>query len=465
MQYSTLQTTTLPNCQLIPLPQDGANCFSRNTDAHERTQRCHGTNDAVENKFAVADYVLRCYRGLSIFNASGIVQQRASHDFDRPLHVVSDRRKRKATVEAEAQAQAAPQPGFFWRLPRELRRSLVRMARHELPNALKVGREQKLSHDDEKLQRREEALQSQLDAVVEKYAAASELYDAWLTQGVTTKPALDKALAELSSTQQLAELRRQIEMRTVGCGWRQFETKWSFFSDERHHTIEKLRSMLLDDIMPHERSLRRLKQLPAEAAPPQLNQHTIKALGVADADALRLEATSLFDLSNLKAKAEAARERRERQGVSDRWEARQGPCPEFNSRLVGKRMEICWPYKENGQTVKIWASGTIKRVADGLTDKASKRAKKILPAGALLWAWDDDPEYGETAGEKWLVLLPSKWNKQVQYAWRYDPCEFAPPGTPRPAPRAPRFEPGSPRDEFLDASARMMHEHDDMDES
>jgi len=28
----------------------------------------------------------------------------------------------------------------------------------------------------------------------------------------------------------------------------------------------------------------------------------------------------------------------------------------------------------------------VKRVADGLTDKASTRAKKILPAGALLWA-------------------------------------------------------------------------------
>ena len=107
------------------------------------------------------------------------------------------------------------------------------------------------------------------------------------------KPGLERALRdadgkELSPTQQMAELRRQVEMRTVGCGWRQFETKWSFFSDEKHHTIEKLRSMLLDDILPHERALRRLKQLPAEAAPPQLNSHVIKTLGTADPDALAL---------------------------------------------------------------------------------------------------------------------------------------------------------------------------------
>ena len=58
------------------------------------------------------------------------------------------------------------------------------------------------------------------------------------------------------------------------------------------------------------------------------------------------------------------------------------------------------------------------KVADGLTDKRSARARKILPAGALLWAWDADPEFDEPAGEQWLILRPDKWNKQVHYGWR-----------------------------------------------
>ena len=58
--------------------------------------------------------------------------------------------------------------------------------------------------------------------------------------------------------------------------------------------------------------------------------------------------------------------------------------------------------------MKIWASGKVARVADGLTDKRSKRAQKILPAGALLWAWDADPEFNEQAGEQWLILLRLK---------------------------------------------------------
>ena len=66
----------------------------------------------------------------------------------------------------------------------------------------------------------------------------------------------------------------------------------------------------------------------------------------------------------------------------------------------------------------------VTRVADGLTDKRSSRAQKILPAGALLWAWDADPQFDEPAGEQWLILLPKKWNTQQIYSWRFDPREL-----------------------------------------
>ena len=53
-----------------------------------------------------------------------------------------------------------------------------------------------------------------------------------------------------------------------------------------------------------------------------------------------------------------------------------------------------------------------------LTHKRSERCTNILPAGALLWAWEADAEFDEKAGEQWMVLHPDKYNKQVQYAWR-----------------------------------------------
>ena len=180
--------------------------------------------------------------------------------------------------------------GFFWRLAAPLRGSLVSMARHELPARLKEGRVDKLSHDEEKLQRREEAVQRQLNATVDRYAAALELFDQWETQGVKDRLELDAVLAPMSPNEQVAELRRQIEMRTLGCGWTQFATKFTFFADEKEHTTEQLRGVLLEDILPHEIALRRKKKLPTAAAPPQTKVRMLKALGSDDADALRLEA-------------------------------------------------------------------------------------------------------------------------------------------------------------------------------
>ena len=85
-------------------------------------------------------------------------------------------------------------------------------------------------------------------------------------------------------------------------------------------------------------------------------------------------------------------------------------APEFDQQLVGKRLEVFWKYigKDTNTPHLIWCSGRVARVADGLTDKRSKRAQNILPGGAVLWAWDEDSDRAEVAGERWLILLPSK---------------------------------------------------------
>ena len=135
-------------------------------------------------------------------------------------------------------------------------------------------------------------------------------------------------------------------------------------------------------------------------------------------------------------------QRRLAAGISDTVEdlnggVNGGEAPAFDQALVGKRLEVLWPYKnsDTGERVLIWASGRVVRVADGLTDRRSKRAQTVLPAGMVLWAWDADPEFEEGAGEKWLGLLPQKWNKQQLYSWRYDPREFAAGAAPERDPR------------------------------
>ena len=152
-------------------------------------------------------------------------------------------------------------------------------------------------------------------------------------------------------------------------------------------------------------------------------------LGTADAGALAIQQKAIFSVDELARKAAEAVVRREAAGISDRVERLQPKkAPPFNQQLVGKKLEVLWKYQlPDGTSQLIWATGRVTRVADGLTDARSKRARMFLPAGAVVWAWDADPEFGEVAGEMWLVLLPGKWNppKPTVYGWRYDPRKLS----------------------------------------
>ena len=89
-------------------------------------------------------------------------------------------------------------------------------------------------------------------------------------------------------------------------------------------------------------------------------------------------------------------------GISDEGENQQAEAPPFDQALVGKWIEVLWRYmdKATNKPMLIWSRGRISRVADGLTDTRSPRAKTVLPLGAVLWEWEADPVFEEPAGER-----------------------------------------------------------------
>ena len=389
---------------------------------HAATVGAHTTNDRCESNFGTYGEVVRASRYIAVENASGIAQQMRMHDFERASTVAHDRRKRKAGTDGPA-----PSVGFYHTLGAAAQEALVNAACRERANARSCARADLTDHDAAKLARREERTITLLNAAIEHYAYAMELFDSWEANGARTKANVEAALKGHSEAAQLEYLRRQIEMRVLGLGWTQFATRWSSQADERIGTVAHLKALLVGELLPEEATLRLQKRLPTEAAPPHHSARDLGCLGTKDADALELESKALFSASELKTKAEAAVARRVAAGISDDVEGRQPPtAPAFDQQLVGKRLEVLWKYtdRDTGKPVMIWATGRVARVADGLTNTRSARARKILPAGALLWAWDADPEFGEKAGEQWLILLPKKWNTQQIYGWRFDPREL-----------------------------------------
>ena len=358
-------------------------------------------------------------------------------DFERPLPVDEGRgRKRKAAV---AGAASTPRGFFYTGLTPELQHSLVEFTRREAVNARKAGREALQEQDAERLSRREERVITLLNKAVEHYAYSKELFESWQTQRAKSAEDIAAALQHADGkakpeAQQLEYLRHQIEMRVLGCGWTQYQTRWSSSKDSRIGTVAHLHG-LLEEIVGEERSRQRFtpgteKGLPTEPAPPHHQSADLGQLGTPDADAVEITKRTLFSAEDLEAKAQMAMQRRQETGVADRVERKQPTeAPAFDQALVGKRLEVLWKYfnKDTNEPHMIWSTGRVVRVADGLTDKRSSRAKKVLPAGAVLWAWDADPDFDEQAGEQWLFLLPKKWNprthKQV-YSWRFDPREL-----------------------------------------
>jgi hypothetical protein len=398
------------------------------------------TTDRVESNFGSVDILMRMFRYSTAENISGMAQQMRNHDLERPVYVNSDRRKR---VHEDSEQSEQQHGGFFYfGLTDELRASLVEYSRKAAIGARAEGHEALKEQEEEKLARREERVQALLNRAVEQYAYAKELYAAWAQEGgkrAHSKAEVLKALKtdkgyDKPEAQKLEYLRNQIEMRVLGLGWTQYGTRWSSKADERVGTVAHLHE-LLDEIIDEERMRSRFtagtaKGLPKEACPPQQTWSAGPQLGTLDADAEAVRAQALFDRAQLERRALQEMERRVAAGIADSVEMLQPQeAPSFDQGLVGKRLEVLWKYfdKNTNEPHYIWCTGTVKRIADGLSDKRSAKARSILPGGAVLWAWDADAEFDEAAGEQWLVLLPSKWNPATQkqvYSWRYDPREL-----------------------------------------
>lgn len=158
--------------------QDGANAANASKAArvHEATKGAYVNNARVESHFGKADNVMRAYRRSTTENYSGMVQQAYNHDFDLPLNIASDRRKRKADA-----PDPTPTGGFFWSkaLTDDLRSSLVSAVRKEAAPARAAGRTALIEHDAAKLARREQRLVTALNAAVDYYAYGKELFEAW----------------------------------------------------------------------------------------------------------------------------------------------------------------------------------------------------------------------------------------------------------------------------------------------
>jgi hypothetical protein len=110
-------------------------------------------------------------------------------------------------------------------------------------------------------------------------------------------------------------------MRTLGCGWTKYSTRWSSKADQRIGTVAHL-TQVLEEIIEEEKARARFtagteRGLPTEAAPPHCEARDIGQLATADKDAVIISKRALFSREELLAKAKEERQRRIEAGIAD----------------------------------------------------------------------------------------------------------------------------------------------------
>lgn len=212
------------------------------------------------------------------------------------------------------------------------------------------------------------------------------------------------------SQDSLNYLREQIEMRTIGLSWTDWNTPWSSSTDENVGTVSQLQDHLAEVIKEEralaqrgllpskERALQSAEALSEECPAPQLKRKTFKALGTPTVQAGELCADKI-DLSPEQITAAAQRRRVELEmrgeidWVADRQPYATGqerystvasmcvtvehahslqltpsPLCVFIRALVGKMLEVRWRYrhKTTGEPVYIWCEGEVVQVCVAL---------------------------------------------------------------------------------------------------
>ena len=198
-------------------------------------------------------------------------------------------------------------------------------------------------------------------------------------------------------------MKTNITIRVKGFGWKWAHTPWS--KGNKNLTIKELAKKLRTIIIKENKLV--IPTLPDMDTPKRCVSGT---LGTPTSDIMSLDAKYMDNKEELKQKAVVTMRERESSGVTSIY-ARMQPFyrPEVED-LVGRRIDVLYSLKVNGNDVLRWCQGEVLEVCENIS----------IPKVKV--AWDPAPDIaGSEEGEvSEKVLMPSLWNKDVDGAWRLD---------------------------------------------
>lgn len=262
----------------------GKFAIGNSQNAHQDMVGMHAMNDELaESVFGTYDMILRRCPGISMEAASAVAQSVRSKMLALGDHV--DRRKERCRPKEERCVS------WFHKLPEKEQEALVEFSRKTVKEMRDIDHLDHRALDEYHAARRKTNEQDELDALFTQDAMALSFFERWCKRGVESVNQITTTLNGYGERNQdkLDWLREQIEMRSIGLSWTDWNTPWSSSVDQYTGTVEQLRNHL-KEVLAEERSLEQRGLLPskpralassgglkAECPPPQLKRKTFKA--------------------------------------------------------------------------------------------------------------------------------------------------------------------------------------------
>ena len=362
-----------------------------------------GTNDPSEGAHAASTAALKTSGTIRLDHAGAEGQSRANNDFGRGHERLIDRRKKD---DNESNNNVL---GAFHTLAQKLQHSLLVFAQREKDNCRNqfdaLLEEQKRSARE----REEVALRNKLDKEMTQYIANTYLLEEY------GKPRCWRTIAEAeeqfkalgNKTAQMKEVKNQILIRYLGCGWVEAYHPWS--KGNHTYTHDELFQHLKSKVIP----LSETKTVP-DSPPvtlPDLPDAAKLSLGQLTHDRVSLEDRALDGVDDFKEKARAKRDQLEASGHGSKYEEwQQRVMPSIDS-LIGFQIEFLFDVSYDDETCGgselVWMNGVVTEIVNSKKNKVKiKWEEKWLTEGE--------------SSESEQVLLKSMWNhKQAKAgAWR-----------------------------------------------
>ena len=366
-------------------------------------------NDPAESSFGGTTRQIQYFGRIGLTNAGGVDQVRRNGDLSRGY------------CKKSKSKQQTNELGIFHKMDEEMKITLLTMARESVKDT-RVYDRTALSKQRQEKQKKQELIQencmkkaseSFIDALYyhEMFGSAS----CWMNI-----PSVDCELRKLKSkSAKITALKENIRIRVLGLGWEDLATPWSINGKD----------LTSDELAKHLKSIikeQRKRSIPSKPPIPLPERKDLPILGTKTLDLAVIESTHLLKGENFERDAHAIRNKREADGVGDRYAGLQPMSrPNIDQSLLGKRLDVCEKYTlEEGGIELRWSQGTVVKISNGSNIlKPGARTAKFKKGEAVLIKWDANPARNEMESTSAQRLLLSKWNpKQTHTAgsWRFD---------------------------------------------